>query len=190
MDLLSFLRQSPALQDSVQAKHFAKFWDMRRVLKGSRIATQGTPDMAEIIVLDGAAASLIGDAEGRTACVGLYHGPCIVTPNIARTRDGVSLVTIEAQTDTLIATMDADALSQEMLSNLQVRDWANGVLRAALAQKADREWCLAALGGAQRLAWLRENFPTLEAVFGHALIASHLGITPVTLSRLRQAAKE
>lgn len=189
MDLLSFLRQSPALKDPSQAKQFATLWATRRVPNGARVATQGTPDKAEVIVLDGAAASLISDAEGRMACVGLYYGPCIVTPNIARTRDGVSLVTIEAQTDTLIATMDADTLSEAMLSDPHVRDWANGVLRAALAQKADREWCLAALGGAQRLAWFRENFPTLEEVFPHTLIASHLGITPVTLSRLRQAAK-
>jgi hypothetical protein len=94
-------------------------------------------------------------------------------------------VSIAATTDALIAEIESERLSDLMISHVRVRNWANGVLQDALSQKADREWCLAALGGAHRLNWFRETFPGYEIIFTHSLIASFLGITPVTMSRLR-----
>lgn len=81
--------------------------------------------------------------------------------------------------------MGTDRLTDLMLGSEPIRNWANGVLRDALSEKAEREWCLAALGGAERLTWFRQAFPGYEDIFTHTLIASFLGITPVTLSRLR-----
>jgi len=141
----------------------------------------------EHIILDGRAISQISDAEGRAVCVGFHAGPCVVTPNVARTRNGTSLVSIDVITDVLVAQMDSRALTELMLTSEPIREWANGILQQELASKADREWCLAALGGADRLAWFRKDFPRHENLFGHYLIASFLGVTPVTLSRLRGA---
>ncbi len=189
MDLLTFLMQSPDLPDHASAAKLASKWAPKLVKKGARLVQQGEPDTKEVIILDGCAASRIYDAEGNAVCVGMYVGPCIVTPNIARTRDGSSLVSIEAITDTLVAQMDSDVLTDLMIASEPVRDWANGVLREELSRKADREWCLAALGGSDRLAWFRERYPEYEGIFVHSLIASFLGITPVTFSRLRSSGK-
>ena len=86
--------------------------------------------------------------------------------------------------------MDSRALTELMLTSEPIREWANGILQQELASKADREWCLSALGGADRLAWFRKGFPHHEGLFSHYLIASFLGITPVTLSRLRGAERD
>lgn len=96
-------------------------------------------------------------------------------------------MSITATTEAKIARIENDRLTELMIASEPIRDWANCVLRGALSQKADREWCLAALGGADRLAWFRETYPGLEDIFIHALIVSFLGITPVTLSRLRHS---
>jgi CRP-like cAMP-binding protein len=185
MDLLTFLMQSPDLSERTGAAQFAGAWSTRCVAKGTHIIRQEEPETNEIIVLDGCFASRIYDPEGLEVCVGLYVGPSVLTPHIARTRDGLSLVAVEAVTDATIATMDKDMLTNLMIASEPVRNWANGVLRKELGQKADREWCLAALGGSDRLAWFREKFPGYEEIFTHSLIASFLGMTPVTLSRLR-----
>ena len=189
MDLLTFLMQSPDLPDHAIAAKLASNWTPKLVKKGARLVQQGQPDTKEVVILDGCAASRIYDAEGNAVCVGMYVGPCVVTPNIARTRDDSSLVSIEAMTDTLVAQMDSDVLTDLMIASEPVRDWANGVLREELSRKADREWCLAALGGSDRLAWFRERYPEYEGIFAHSLIASFLGITPVTFSRLRSSGK-
>lgn len=185
MDLLSFLMRASELSDRALAAQFAQLWTPKRVKKGASIVEQGAHAADEIILLEGKAAARIFDAEGGDVCVGLFVGPCVVTPNIARTGAGRSLVSLEAITDVLIVRTGSAALTEAMISSEAVRDWGNGVLRDELARKGDREWCLAALAGADRLAWFRERYPGYEAIFPHFLIASFLGVTPVTLSRLR-----
>lgn len=185
MDLRKFLAQSPDLSDLSLADGFASHWRSKRLKKGSRLADQGQPESDEFILLDGSLASTICDQEGKEACVGLYVGPCVVTPNIARTRDGVSFVSIQATKEASLYWLDTGRLTNLMLESEPIRNWANGILQDALSEKAEREWCLAALGGAERLNWFRQAFPGYEDIFTHSLIASFLGVTPVTMSRLR-----
>lgn len=189
MDLRTFLTQSPDMSDIACADDFASYWKRKRVNKGAHLSRQEQPETDEFILLEGCLASSICDQDGKEVCVGFYVGPCVVTPNIARTRDGVSLVSVMATTDALLFRIDSDLLSSVMISSEPVRNWANAVLRDALSRKVDREWCLAALGGAERLNWFRQAFPGYEDIFTHALIASFLGVTPVTLSRLRASDK-
>jgi len=189
MDLLTFLKQSPDLSDITLADEFASHWTPKRLNKGAHLTQQEQLQTDEFIVLDGCLTSSICDPDGKEVCVGLFVGPCVITPNIARTQDGVSLVSISAMTNTTLAQINSDLLTNQMISSEPVRNWANGVLRDALSQKAGREWCLAALGGAERLTWFRKAFPGYEDIFTHSLIASFLGITPVTMSRLRSNAR-
>lgn len=185
MNLRKFLAQSPDLSGVGFADGFASHWRCKRLNKGARLAHQGQLESDEFILLDGCLASSICDQDGKEVCVGLYVGPCVVTPNIARTRDGLSLVSIDATKDASLYWMDTDRLANLMIESEPIRNWANGILRDALSEKAEREWCLAALGGAERLNWFRQAFPSYEDIFTHSLIASFLGITPVTMSRLR-----
>lgn len=156
-----------------------------RLSKGAHLSRQEQPETDEYILLEGCLASSICDQDGKEVCVGFYMGPCVVTPNIARTRDGMSLVSTAATTDATLAGLDRELLLDLMLASEPIRNWANAVLRDALSKKAEREWCLAALGGAERLNWFRTSFPGYEDIFTHSLIASFLGVTPVTMSRLR-----
>lgn len=185
MELSTFLNSSPSVLDEVSAQKLANAWQIKHVAKESCVVMQSAKNSMEIIVLDGNLSSTISDPEGRSVCVGFYAGPQVGTPNVARTRDGVSLVSISANTDALIAQMDATKLTELMLASEPIREWANGILQRELADKAEREWCLSALGGADRLAWFRKTHPQHEELFSHVLIASFLGVTPVTLSRLR-----
>lgn len=189
MDLRTFLLKSPAMPDGDYIDAFASEWKAVRLAKGAHLTRQGVSETGEFILLAGSLASSICDQDGKEVCVDFYVGPCVVTPNIARTRKCLSLVSITATTDALLVRIDSDELSDLMISSEPVRNWANGILREALSGKVDREWCLAALGGAERLTWFRQAFPNYEDIFPHTLIASFLGITPVTLSRLRASEK-
>lgn len=189
MDLRTFLMQSPDLSDRACAEDFASDWTPKRLSKGAHLTRQEDPDTGEFVLLQGCLVSSICDQDGKEVSVGFYVGPCVVTPNIARTRDGVSLVSIMATTDALLARIDSDLLTDRMIASEPIRNWANGILRDALCRKVGREWCLAALKGAERLTWFRQAFPGYEDIFPHMLIASFLGITPVTMSRLRTGDK-
>lgn len=189
MDLRTFLMQAPELSGMACVDDFASDWKQMRLNKGAHLTRQEQPEAGEFIVLEGCLASSICDQDGKEVCVGFYVGPSVVTPNVARTRGGVSLVSMVATTDASLARIDSDLLTNLMISSEPIRNWANSVLRDALSRKVDREWCLAALGGAGRLNWFRQAFPGYEDIFPHALIASFLGVTPVTMSRLRASDK-
>lgn len=186
MDLISFLTQGETPMPRAAAAEFAALWAIRRVLPGTPLSHQGEADTSEYVLLNGRADLTIGDADGAIACVGLFAGPCVITPNLARTRDGNAYATLEVTDEALIAEMDSETLTERMLANEEIRNWANAVLRQEIQRKADREWALASLKGAARLAWFRERYPEHENGFAHGLIASFLGITPVSLSRLRK----
>jgi len=187
MDLLTFLMQPPHGLPSFAAQGFLAHWTTEVTPKGTQLVMQGQAEDHEYILLSGCVASEISDAEGRHSCVGLYRAPCVVTPHVARSQTGVSLVTLTTHADALVAQMPNNTLSQAMLASEPVRDWANAVLRGELGRKAAREWGLAALGGAERLAWFRHAYPDHETLFPHHMIASFLGVSPVTFSRLRSA---
>ncbi|UOA19915.1 hypothetical protein DSM14862_02729 [Sulfitobacter indolifex] len=189
MDLRTFLMQSSDLSDMAYSDDFLSGWTRRHLKKGAHLSRQEQSETGEFILLEGYLSSSICDQDGKEICVSFYAGPSVVTPNIARTRNGLSLVSIVAMADSTLARIDSEVLSNWMISAEPVRNWANGILREALSRKVEREWCLAALSGAERLTWFRQAYPGYEDIFPHTLIASYLGFTPVTMSRLRKSDK-
>jgi len=74
-----------------------------------------------------------------------------------------------------------------MMQNEAMQRWGDTVMRAELTRKIQRELSLATHTAKQRLDEFRTLYPTLEDQITHSMIASYLGITPVTLSRLRNS---
>ena len=153
---------------------------------GSYMSSQGERDENEYFLLSGRARSVVTDAEGTEVNLNLYAAPIVITPNMARTSGGCSLVDIEILDDAVTATMPAAQLMDLMVKFESIREWGNNVMREELTRKVGREWCLAALSARQRLEWFRKVHPGYEALFAHFHIASYLGMTPVTLSRARR----
>ncbi len=185
MDLHRVIQETGAHLSGASLEQLAKQWRPGLVEKGRMLARQGERVDREFMILDGRAVSQISDYEGREICVGFHTGPGIITPHVARTRNGTALVSLEVTVDSVIAEMDTNTLMSLMLEQSAIRDWANHILREELSRKTDREWCLAALNGSERLDWFRDRYPEHEALFSHGRIASFLGMTPVSLSRLR-----
>ena len=154
------------------------------------IVLEGDEAQLEFIVLRGIVKSGVTTAEGQDVALNFYPGPAVVSPAITRYAEGKSRVHLQALTDTRIAFFPAQTLVNCMLASTSVQLWGDSILRADLVKRADKEWALAALSGKERLARFRLQFPTLENDIGHSHIASYLGMTPVTLSRLRGNRKD
>lgn len=103
MDLASIIEVlGPGLPAASLAKLRAS-WRTRVVPAGGVLATQGQPAANEVMLLGGKIVSEITDSEGRGVCVGFCKGPGFVAPHISRTREGISLVTLQTTTDATIA---------------------------------------------------------------------------------------
>ena len=160
----------------------------KKMEKGGILVHQSCEDHSEYFLLSGKCRNLIRDADGREVTLGFTHGLGIVPPNIARTREGSSLVEIEMLGTSEVAIINSNKLTELMVEDEEIRDWGNTVMRQELQRMMAKEWSLAALSAQEKLEWFRSDFPDGEATFPHIHIASYLGITPVTLSRARTRA--
>ena len=143
---------------------------------------------SEYLLLRGLLRSFIVDVEGKEVTVAFHQGPGVITPWLARTDGAISLVTCEALQASNLVRFPATALMELMVQNETARRWGNHVMQAELVRRTHREWSLAAEPAAQRLTRFREEYPTVEPLVTSPIVASYLGITPVSLSRLRTAA--
>jgi CRP-like cAMP-binding protein len=153
--------------------------------KAEALLRVGDPGDVEAVVLSGLLRSWVGDSEGRAVTLGFHAGPCALPPAITRSSKGRSRLHCEALGPAKVVLFPEEALAELMQAEPKVQSWGDHILRTELIRRADREWGLAALPARQRLLWLREQFPALEEQVPHHHIASHLGITPVSFSRLR-----
>ncbi len=158
---------------------------VQRLAAGDALLRAGEPGAREFFVLDGVLKSWVGDAQGREVTLAFHVGPGVLTPAIARVVNERSRVHCQALTAAVVAGFEASLLLDCMVRIPSVQRWGDAVMRAELMRRVDREWALAALPAMERLQHFRAQFPGLEARIAQHHIASYLGITPVSLSRLR-----
>jgi CRP-like cAMP-binding protein len=73
-----------------------------------------------------------------------------------------------------------------MINYIDIREFGNMVLHFELLTKVEKEIGLASLNAKERLILFREKYHFLENLISHVDIASYLGITNISLSRLRK----
>ncbi len=73
-----------------------------------------------------------------------------------------------------------------MIENIEIRTFGNLVLQNELKSKVEKEIGLASLSAKERLIEFRKKYKILENFVPHTDIASYLGITNISLSRLRK----
>jgi len=149
----------------------------------------GQENRYEYLLLSGLLRSFILDVKGNETTVAFHSAPCVITPCIARTESSNSLVSCEAiQTSRTVRFSESD-LMKLMINDENARRWGNQVLQAELVRRARREWSLAAETGAQRLERFGKEYPNIASSVSAKIIATYLGITPVSLSRLQSSSR-
>lgn len=153
--------------------------------KGELITSVGRMNNLEYFMIEGICKSFLNTPEGESVTISFFMSQSIISPSTTRNNQGRSVINIQALTDGVIATIDAEKFEKLMIEDLEIRDFGNAVLRNELMAKVQKEIALASLRGKDRLLLLRKNYPNIENWVPHADIASYLGITSISLSRLR-----
>ena len=153
--------------------------------KGEIITSVGQKNNLEYFVVDGICKTYLTTPEGEDVSISFFMSQSILSPSTTRNEGGKSILNIRALTDVEIATIDAVEFEKLMIENVEIRDFGNSVLRNELMAKVQKEIALASLKGKERLLFLRKKYPNIENQIPHADIASYLGITTISLSRLR-----
>jgi CRP-like cAMP-binding protein len=153
--------------------------------KGDTFIKKDRRNLNEYFLLEGVCKSYLINPEGEDITISFFNEKSILSPYTTRTQDEISFLNFQALTNIKLATIDAKAFEKLMIDNLEIRNLGNTVLRVELSKKVDKEIGLASLTAKERLLKFREQFPMFENLIPHTDIASYLGITNISLSRLR-----
>ena len=172
----------------VSSKSMSKIQDLVEFLtieKGELIAEVGHRNNLEYFLINGICKSFLHNQEGDEVSLSFFMSNSIVSPHSSRTENGKSILNIRALTEVEIATIDAGKFEKLMIDDLEIRQFGNTVMRTELMEKVYKEIGLASLPGKSRLQKLRTKYPNIENQISHSDIASYLGMTTISMSRLR-----
>lgn len=155
------------------------------IAKGETFINRNRRDNKEYFVLDGICRSYLVNPEGEEITISFFTKSSIISPFSTRTENEISLLNFQAVTELLIGAIDARLFEKLMIENKEIRHFGNAVLQNELKKKIAKEIGLASLSAKERLLNFRTDFPNLENQIPHTIIASYLGITSISLSRLR-----
>jgi len=140
----------------------------------------------EYFQLEGLSHRFILDIDSQVLTTGLYQNEVIITPNFARTKNGLSIFSLQALTDCVFFKIPIRAFEELRRQNSQFEKLAHSVVENEFKNSINSEILFRSFSAKERLLYFRTNFYQLENIIPHSVIASFLGITTVSLSRLRR----
>ena len=158
--------------------------------KGDVFIDRGKRNNKEYFVYEGICRSFLLSPEGEEVTISYFLDGSVISPNKTRTANKISHLNFQALTKLTVASLNADKFEQLMINHIDIREFGNMVLQNELLAKVEKEIGLASLNAKERLILFREKYHFLENLISHVDIASYLGITNISLSRLRKGLME
>lgn len=154
--------------------------------KGDVFINRGKKNNKEYFVYEGICRSFLLSPEGEEVTISYFLEGSVLSPNKTRTANQISHLNFQALSKLTVASLNADKFEQLMIKHIDIREFGNMVLQNELLAKVEKEIGLASLNAKERLILFREKYHFLENLISHVDIASYLGITNISLSRLRK----
>ncbi|GAB4405447.1 MAG: hypothetical protein OHK0039_06450 [Bacteroidia bacterium] len=168
------------------SRALAEVASLRRVGRHVHIEREQAQVQAEYIVLDGVLRAYVLNREGMDVSVNFYPGPAAVTPILMRSLDGTAFCNLEVLSEeATLLVFDQAGMRAQMERTADLSQFGYRVMMRDALQRLEREVVLLKSTGREKLAWFRQHFPNLENEIPHYHIASFLGMTPTSLSRIR-----
>jgi len=185
MNLVNHINQQFYLSLN-SAKLLAEAISLKAFGKGEVFVKKNRPNVMEYLVIEGITRSYITDIKDKDITLSFFVENTAISPNVTRSNDGLSLFNIQALIPSTIACFSSRDLNALMQSNREIEFWANTILQRELLRKVNKEINQISLDARERLLEFRAYYPPLENLVSHSYIASYLGITTVSLSRIRK----
>ena len=154
--------------------------------EGTLFVEKGKRNGYEYFLINGLVRSYLMNQNGDLITLLFFEESSVLSPYVTRTSNSKSLINLEAVAECTLLRIDAGEFESLIEKNLEIREFANTVLRQELLQKTNKEIRLISWTSKQRLEQFRKDFRMLENLVPHSMIATYLGITNVSLSRLRK----
>lgn len=178
-----YISEEPVLQELLAD---AKY---EYVKKGTLLIEPGEVQTHMPVLIKGVFRGFLLDEDGRdiTDCFAVSPGDIVAGCNVM---EGPSLISMEAVTDCQVAMLPMAAVKEKMGRNMEALQLYNRYLMKALQRHWEEKMLMHCCNAMQRYQWFLKMYPGLIDTVCNKHIASFLGMTPVTLSRLRRQLRE
>ncbi len=156
------------------------------ISKGTDMVSQGKPNTKDYFLLNGILREFLIDDNGNEITINFYYNQSFITPNFCRTEKKLNSFTIHALSNCVIAEIESTELEKYRNENVVFFNASALIITKLFKDNIERQIVQATYSGKKRLEQFRAKFPGIENYVPHSFIASYLGITNVSLSRLRR----
>lgn len=148
------------------------------------------PNENEYFIYEGICRSFLYTSSGAEVTLQFFMEKSVLSPNIIRTEDNLSNQNVQAITNVTGFSINKNKFRSLMNQFKDLEMFAHMSVQRELKKLINKESDLISLSAKKRLLTFRKKFPKLEQLIPHSHIASYLGITTVSLSRLRAELKK
>jgi CRP-like cAMP-binding protein len=165
----------------------AEILSLREFRKGEIIVRESQLFKNEVFLAEGIIRVFLTGSDDQEVNIAFYEGPQVAAPYFTRNINHKHIASFQAVTACSVQLFDAEKFSDLIRKHIGIRNFAFTVVEKELKLKTRKEKCFLTQPASIRLEFFREIYPGLENRISQHHIASYLGISPVSLSRLRSS---
>lgn len=189
MDMQQFYQETLGVKDNALLNMLLENSHVCPATKGQKILDFGEISPELPLLVSGLFRGYFLDAKGKdvTDCFGFLPG----TPALPCSGFGAPSPTcIEALEDSVFVTIPIQALMPHLMSNCELLVIYNAMLQDSLKEHWENKIALGQYSAIARYQWFLKTYPGIIDRVPHRYVASFLGMTPVSLSRIRRELRE
>ncbi len=183
--LTEYLKQNVAITDAIQEK-LNKITFEKEIAKGENILSENSIKKQHIFVLDGCLRSFYRMKNGKEVTLQFAIKNWWIGDYITLYTEEKSILSVEAVTKSKILLIDKLAIEQLYLAYPEFETFQRKNLERRLATLQKRILNLLALNAVEKYDKFISEYAEFAQVIPNYQIASYLGITPESLSRVRK----
>jgi CRP-like cAMP-binding protein len=177
----------PISEETGQA--LSQFTEIKEYTEGEIIERENSTVLSEYVVIEGIVRAYIINSKGDDVTINFYTKGKAVTPGLMRSLNNIAFYNLQIMTkSTVLLAFNKNGMEAGMQNYDDLGRFGQIVIMQDAIQRIERELVLLKATGKEKLIWFRKRFPKLENEIQHYHIASFLGLTSTSLSRIRARA--
>lgn len=155
--------------------------------KDQIIFRKGDPNNKEVFLVNGIVRGFITDEDGNEKSTSFFEEGEFMSTRALRTKQSVSLYNYQALCRTKLLVFDSKQLKDLLSETKKLSEIGKAIKERELTRLMNRDDCLMQVKALDKYRKFITYYPNLERQISQRYIASYLGITPVSLSRLKKS---
>lgn len=158
-----------------------------KLKKEELILYKGERTDKEIFVESGIVRGFIVDESGNEKSTSFFRQGEFMSTNTLRTHQGISICNYQVLCSATLLVFDSNELRQLLSETNSMIEVGKQIKERELVRLSNRDECLMEVKAVNKYLKFIHFYPDLESRIAQRHIASYLGITPVSLSRLKKS---